>query len=221
MSAKIIIYSLLLISSFNFIKSYLKFNIPSNDDKCYGEEIFIEGNLLVKYDLTGFEKDFKGNEQKELFKNIKVFIKNEKNKIIYETDLKSRKEKFVIRIKEPGQYKVCARYNRPRRGRELNQNILMALKLRPDYNTKDLDNTLKSEDVTHFWAKIADVSKDIRPSIEAAKSELNEEDKTAKSIISSISLYYKLCLIQLAVIICVTAYTLYSYKDFFKKLSLV
>ena len=157
----------------------------------------------------------------ELFKNIKVFIKNEKNKIIYETDLKSRKEKFVIRIKEPGQYKVCARYNRPRRGRELNQNILMALKLRPDYNTKDLDNTLKSEDVTHFWAKIADVSKDIRPSIEAAKSELNEEDKTAKSIISSISLYYKLCLIQLAVIICVTAYTLYSYKDFFKKLSLV
>ena len=221
MSAKIIIYSLILISSFNFIKSYLKFNIPSNDDKCYGEEIFIEGNLLVKYDLTGFEKDFKGNEQKELFKNIKVFIKNEKNKIIYETDLKSRKEKFVIRIKEPGQYKVCARYNRPRRGRELNQNILMALKLRPDYNTKDLDNTLKSEDVTHFWAKIADVSKDIRPSIEAAKSELNEEDKTAKSIISSISLYYKLCLIQLAVIICVTAYTLYSYKDFFKKLSLV
>ena len=221
MSAKIIIYSLLLISSFNFIKSYLKFNIPSNDDKCYGEEIFIEGNLLVKYDLTGFEKDFKGNEQKELFKNIKVFIKNEKNKIIYETDLKSRKEKFVIRIKEPGQYKVCARYNRPRRGRELNQNILMALKLRPDYNTKDLDNTLKSEDITHFWAKIADVSKDIRPSIEAAKSELNEEDKTAKSIISSISLYYKLCLIQLAVIICVTAYTLYSYKDFFKKLSLV
>ena len=221
MSAKIIIYSLLLISSFNFIKSYLKFNIPSNDDKCYGEEIFIEGNLLVKYDLTGFEKDFKGNEQKELFKNIKVFIKNEKNKIIYETDLKSRKEKFVIRIKEPGQYKVCARYNRPRRGRELNQNILMALKLRPDYNTKDLDNTLKSEDVTHFWAKIADISKDIRPSIEAAKSELNEEDKTAKSIISSISLYYKLCLIQLAVIICVTAYTLYSYKDFFKKLSLV
>ena len=221
MSAKILIYLLLFISSFNFIKSYLKFNIPSNDDKCYGQEIYIEGNLLVKYDLTGFEKDFKDNEQKELFKNIKVFIKNEKNKNIYETELKSRKEKFALRIKEPGQYKVCARYYKPRRGRELNPNIMMALKLRTDYDNKNIENTLKTEDVTHFWQKISEVTKDIRPSIEAAKSELNEEDKTAKSIISSISLYYKLCFIQLAVIICLTAYTLFSYKDFFKKLSLV
>ena len=221
MSRIYLTHFLILISLFNIIESYLKFNIPSNHDKCYVQELYVEGNLLIKYDLTGFEKEFNENEQKNLFKNIKVFIKNEKNKNIYETDLKSRKEKFAIRIKEPGHYQICARYFKPRRSRDLSKNILMALKIRSDYDHKDLENSLMREDVDKFWKSIRELKREIRPSIEAAQLELNEEDKTAKSIISSIEIYYKLCVIQVAIVIILNIYVLVTYNDFFKEKSII
>ena len=59
------------------------------------------------------------------------------------------------------------------------------------------------------------------PSIESAKQELQEEDKTAKSIISSVNTYYKLCCVQLAIILIITIYTVVSYQDFFKRKSLI
>jgi hypothetical protein len=60
----------------------------------------------------------------------------------------------------------------------------MGLKIRNDYQYTELENSLHKEDVNNFWKKIRNLKKDIRPSIEAAKVELKEEDKTAKSIIS-------------------------------------
>ena len=221
MSRIFLTHFLILISLFNIIESYLKFNIPSDHDKCYGLEFYVEGSLLIKYDLTGFEKEYDENEQKNLFKNIKVFIKDNKNKNIYETDLKSRKEKFAIKVKEPGHYQVCARYFKPRRTRELSKNILMALKIRSDYDYKDLENSLMREDVDKFWKSIRELKREIRPSIEAAQLELNEEDKTAKSIISSIEIYYKLCVIQLAIVIILNIYVLVTYNDFFKEKSII
>ena len=221
MSNKYLTHFLILICLFNIISSYLKFNIPSGDDKCFSEELYVQGTLLIKYDLTGYEKDFNENEQKTLFKNIKVFIKNEDNKKIYETELKSRKEKFVYVIKEPGHYQVCARYNKPRRGRELPKNILMALKIRSDYDYKEFKEVLMREDVDKFWSNILSIKREIRPSIEAGKIEISEEDKTAKSIISSINAYYKLCVIQLAIVIVLNIYILVSYQDFFKKKSII
>ncbi len=59
------------------------------------------------------------------------------------------------------------------------------------------------------------------PSIEAAKKEIKEEDNTAKSIISSINTYYKLCCIQLVIIIVITIHTVVSYQDFFKRKSII
>ena len=222
MSKIYLIHLLILISLFNIIESYLKFTIPSDHDKCYGQDFYIDGNLLVKYDLTGFEKDFPTeNDQKNLFKNIKVFIKNNNGKIIYETELKSRKEKFAVRIKEEGHYQICAKYNKPRRSRDLSNNILMALKIRTDYGNKDIKEGLMREDVDHFWKRIREIKRDIRPTIEAAKIELTEEDKTAKNIISSVNIYYKLCCIQLAIVIILNIYILVSYKDFFKELSII
>jgi len=222
MSKIYLIHLLILISLFNIIESYLKFTIPSDHDKCYGQDFYIDGNLLVKYDLTGFEKDFPTeNDQKNLFKNIKVFIKNNNGKIIYETELKSRKEKFAIRIKEEGHYQICAKYNKPRRSRDLSNNILMALKIRTDYGNKDIKEGLMREDVDHFWKRIREIKRDIRPTIEAAKIELTEEDKTAKNIISSVNIYYKLCCIQLAIVIILNIYILVSYKDFFKEISII
>ena len=199
----------------------MKFNIPTDHDKCYGQDFYLEGNLLIKYDLTGFERDFNENEQKTLFQNIKVFIKNENNKNIYETELKSRKEKFAIRIKEPGHYQICARYFKPRRGRFLSSNVLMSLKIRTDYGNKDIKDGLMREDVNNFWKRIHEIKRDIRPSIEAAKIELIEEDKTAKGIISSVNIYYKLCCIQLAIVIILNIYILVTYKDFFKEVSII
>ena len=213
---------LILISIFNEIKSYLKFNIPSDYDKCFEKEVYSEGSILIKYDLTGYDKEFKNeNEQKNLFKNIKIFIKNKKNKNIYETELKSRKEKLAVKLQGPDRFKICARYNKPYRGRELNKDILLALKLTSNYDYKELNVNLKKSDVSNFWEKIYSIKRDMRDSIEAAKSEINDEDSSAKSMISSINLYYKLCCIQLSVIILLTIFNLWSYKDYFKKVSLI
>jgi len=221
MSKIYLTHLLILICLFNIIQSYLKFNVPSDHDKCYSQDFYLDGNLLIKYDLTGFERQFNEHERKNLFKNIKVFIKNEKNVNIYETELKSRKEKFALRIKEPGHYQICTRYFKPRRTKDLSRDILMALKIRTDYETKDIKDSLMREDVDNFWKRIREIKRDIRPSIEAAKIELNEEDKTAKGIFSSVNTYYKLCCIQLAIVIILNIYILVSYKDYFKEKSII
>ena len=211
----------LLLTSFNLIETSLKFNILSYREKCFSQELYLEGTILVRYDLTGFEKDFQENAQAELFKNIKIFVKNEKGQIFYETELKSRKEKFAILLKERGNYLICARYFRPRRGRELPNTVLMGLKIRNDYHYTNLDESLHKEDVNNFWKRIREIKRAIRPSIEASKLELKEEDKTAKSIIGSVNTYYVLCCFQLVIIIVITMYIIFSFQEFFKKKSII
>ena len=208
-------------NSLKFINSSLKFNIPSYRDKCFQTEIYLEGTLLIRYDLSGFERFFRGKEEQELFNNIKIFIKNEKGQNVYETSLKTRKEKFAVFLKEPQIYQICTRYIKPKRGKELPGFVMMGLKIRNDYHYTEIDNSLHKEDVNNFWKKIRNIQKDMIPSIEAAKIELNEEDKTAKSMISSINAYYKLCCLQLVIIIIITIYTIISYQDFFKKISII
>ena len=218
---KIIYIFLSLLLSFHFIESSLKFNIPSHKDKCFQQDVYLEGAVLIRYDLTGYEPFFKGPEQNQLFNSIKVFIKDEKGKNIYETNLKGRKDKFVVHITESQTYYICARYFKPRGGKELPPSVLFGLKIRNDYQYTDIDSTLHKNDVDNFWQKIRAIRKDMFPSIESAKQELQEEDKTAKSIISSVNTYYKLCCVQLAIILIITIYTVVSYQDFFKRKSLI
>ena len=213
--------SFLILITFNLIESSLKFYIPTQKDKCFQVETYFEGTLLVRYDLSGFDKDFKENQQKELFKNTKIFIKNEKGKNIYETELKSRKDKFVVHLKEAGVYQVCARYIKPRRESYLPSNISMGLKIRSDYQYTDIEQTLHKEDVSNFWKRIWEIKNEIRPSIEASKNELNEEDKTAKSMIHTIDTYHKLCCVQFALIIILAIYNIGYYKDYFKEISII
>ena len=211
----------LFLSLFIFIDSSLKFNIPTYRDKCFSQELYIEGTLLIRYDLTGFENDFKGTDQEELFKNIKIFIKDEKGYRVYETELKNRKDKFAVLLKNAGNYQICTRYFKPRRGRELSNKVLMGLKIRNDYQYKKLEESLLKENVNNFWKKIRDIKRDMTPTIEASRLELKAEDKTAKSIISSINTYYILCCVQLVIIVIVTIFTIVSYQDFFKTKSII
>ena len=203
------------------INCSLKFNIPSYKDKCFQQELYTNGAIQVRYDLNGHENYFKGKELDELFKNIKIFIKNEKGIIIYETTLKSRKDKFVVHIKETGVFYICARYFKPNRGRELPGSIVMGLKIRNDFYWTDLKKSVHQEDVQHFWAKIRDIKKDMFPTIESAKKEIIEEDNTAKAMVSSINTYYKLAVIQLIIVIIFSSLTVYKYKDFFKQKSII
>ena len=212
---------IIFLSSFILIETSLRFNIPSRRDKCFTQELYMEGTLLIRYDLIGYENFYKGNAEIELFKNIKIFIKDEKGTKIYETELKTRKDKFAVYLKERGNYQVCTQYFKPRRERELPNSVLMKLKIRNDYQYTNLEESIHKEDVNNFWGKIRDINHAIRPSIEASKLELKEEDKTAKSIISSINTYYLLCCFQLSIIIIITIYTIASYKEFFKEKSII
>ena len=213
--------TLLILITFDLIESSLKFYIPIKKDKCFQVETFFEGTVLVRYDLSGFDKGFKESQQKELFKNTKIFIKNEKGKNIYETELKSRKDKFAVHLKEPGAYQVCARYIIPSRGGYLPNNISMGLKIRNDYLFADIEQSLHRSDVNNFWRRIREIKNEIRPSIEASKNELNEEDKTAKSMIHTVDIYHKLCCVQFAIIIILAIYTVGYYKDYFKEISII
>ena len=76
-------------------------------------------------------------------------------------------------------------------------------------------------DVNNFWRRIRDIKNEIRPSIEASKNELNEEDKTAKSMIHSIDTYHKLCCVQFALIMILVIYNIGYYKDYFKEISII
>ena len=80
---------------------------------------------------------------------------------------------------------------------------------------------MHKSDVNNFWRKIREIKKDMLPSIESAKQELQEEDNTAKSIISCTNTYYKLCIIQLVIILVLSIYIVVTYQDFFKKKSLI
>ena len=211
----------LLFISFYFIKSSLKFNIPSYRDKCFQHDQYLPGALLLRYDLSGYDQYFKGPEERELFNNIKIFVKNQSGKNVFETTLKGKKDKIVVFLREADNYLVCARYYKPRRGKELPGNVLMGLKIRSDYDYTDVENSLHKEDINNFWKKIRLIKKDMQPSIESAKQELQEEDKTAKSMISSINTYYKLCCVQLVIILVLTIYIVVTYQDFFKKKSLI
>ena len=161
---QILNFLIIIFSYFNIINCSLRFNIPNYRDKCFIQELYVSGALQIRYHLSGFEKYFKGKEQEELFKNIKIFIKDEKGNRIHETSLKERKDKFVVLIKEAGQYQVCARYNKPYRGKELSGDIVLGLKIRNDFNFADLENSLQEEDVQHFWTKIRDIKKNVQNS---------------------------------------------------------
>jgi hypothetical protein len=213
--------SLLILIVFNLIESSLKFYLPTQKDKCFQVELYFEGTILVRYDLSVFDKDFKENQQKELFKNTKIFIKNGNGKNIYETELKSRKDKFAVFLKEPGVYQVCTRYIKQRRESYLPNNISMGLKIRSDYQYTDIDQSLHKSDVNNFWRRIREIKNEMRPSLEASKNELSEEDKTAKSMIHTIDTYHKLCYVQFALIIISVIYNIGYYKDYFKEISLI
>ena len=59
------------------------------------------------------------------------------------------------------------------------------------------------------------------PSLQAERKEIEEEDKTAKSIIKSIDLYYSLCYIQLVIIIIVNLSIVYYLRSFFKSKAII
>ena len=214
----------LLLESFNIIKSSLKFNIPSYRDKCFQQQIYLQGTLLVRYDLNGYQEYFKGTDEQELFKSIKIFIKNEKGQHIYETSLIGRKNKFAILLKEPQTYEICTRYYKPRNLRELPGFVVMSLKISNEYQyhlSQELGQNILRGEVDHFWKRIWVLKSDMKPTIESSQNEIKEEDKTAKSLISSAETYYKLSVIQLVIIIVITIYTIVSYQDFFKKKSII
>ena len=214
-------FILLFLTCFNIIKTSLKFNIPSYKDKCFEQVLYLEGTFLIRYDLTGFEQYFNAQEQQLLFNSIKIFIKDAQGNKVYETPLKSRKDKFAVLLKEWQTYHICVRYFKPRNLRELPGSVMMGLKIRNDYRYSDIEKGLLKEDVNNFWKKIIDIRKEFGPSIDSAKQEVLEEDKVAKSMISSINIYYKLCCFQMAFFIVATVHVIVSYQDFFKKKSII
>ena len=66
-----ILFNTLILSLFNLSVQSLKFNIPNNREKCFNEDIFTNGTLLIRYDLKGVEF-IKKESQEKVLQNIKL-----------------------------------------------------------------------------------------------------------------------------------------------------
>ena len=203
------IFSLL----FNFIYSSLKFNIPNNRDKCFSEEIFQEGTLLIRYDLKGIES-IKNEHQENVLKNIKLFVKDPTDKIIRELYLINRKGKFALQAQKEGLYKICARYYKTWSVKNLPNDVLLGIKLRSDYLYKDIENSIQIKDVKNIVEQINNLKYKVIPSISSSKKEIDEEDKIAKAIISTSNLYIILTLLQVILIFVIIFYQIFNLKRF-------
>ena len=194
-------------------QSSLKFNIPNNREKCFVEEIYNNGTLLIRYDLKGIDSIKKENQEKVL-QNIKLFVKNPKGNIIRELYLINRKGKFALHINMEGVYQICSKYYKIWSVTELPKDIVLGIKIRTDYDYKSLETSLEKKDVEQFLEEMRVLRAKVIPSITSSKVELDEEDKMAKAIISTSKLYFKLTIVQLVLIIIIAIYQIFNIKKF-------
>ena len=194
-------------------QSSLKFNIPNNREKCFVEEIYNNGTLLIRYDLKGIES-IKKEYQEKVLQNIKLFIKNPKGNIIRELYLINRKGKFALHVDMEGVYYICSKYYKIWSVTELPKDVVLGIKIRTDYDYKSLETSLEKKDVDHFLEELRVLRSKVIPSITSSKIELDEEDKMAKTIISTSKLYFKLAIIQLVLIVIIAIYQIFSIKKF-------
>ena len=215
-----IIFITLMFSFLNLSNQSLKFNIPNNREKCFTEEIYTNSTLLIRYDLKGVES-IKADNQEKVLKNIKLFLKNPKGKIIKELDLLNRKGKFAIYIDMEGVYQICSRYYKTWSVTELPKDVVLGIKIRTDYEYQSIESSLEKKDLAQFWEEIRILKGKVLPSISSSKVELDEEDKMAKTIISTSKLYLKLSIIQLILIIIIAFYQIFNIKNFLMKKQII
>ena len=198
-----------------FSNSYssLKFNIPNNREKCFAQELYLEGTLMVRYDLKGIES-IKPEFQEKAIKNIKIFVKNEKGKNIHELFLNSPKGKFVVHIQDSGIYFICAKYHKTWSLQELPKDVMLGIKLRNDFDYKEIEGSIHKKDLDDFIGSMMVVKRNVIPSIHVSKMELDEEDRTAKAIISTSTLYFKLTIVQMILIIIIAFYQIFNLRKF-------
>ena len=207
------IYTLLFFSFFNFCTPSLKFNIPNNRDKCFTEEIYTNGTLLIRYDLKGIEL-IRPEHQEKVLKNIKIFVKNPKGIIVRELYLTDRKGKFALLTDMEGTYQICSRYYKSWSITELPKDVLLGIKIRTDYDYQPLESSLEKKDIDRFLEEMRILKSKVVPSITSSKAELDEEDKMAKAIISTSKLYFNLTIVQLVLIVIIAFYQIFSVKQF-------
>ena len=215
-----ILFITLIFSFFNLSNQSLKFNIPNNREKCFTEEIYSNGTLLIRYDLKGVES-IKTENQERAMKNIKLFVKNPKGKIIKELNLFERKGKFALYIDMEGVYQICSRYYKTWSITELPKDVVLGIKIRTDYEYQSLETSLEKKDLDKFWEELRILKGKVFPSISSSQVELDEEDKMAKTIISTSKLYLKLSIIQLILIIIIAVYQIFNIKNFLLKKQII
>ena len=191
----------------------MKFNIPNNREKCFVEELYMKGTLLVRYDLKGIES-IKPENQEKAIKNIKIFVKNEKGKNLHELFLNSPKGKFAVNIQERGSYFICTKYHKTWSLQELPKDVMLGIKIRNDFEYKEIESSLHKKDLDDFVGSMMLVKRNVIPSIAVSKMELDEEDKTAKAIISTSTLYFKLTIVQMILIIIIAFYQIFNLRKF-------
>ena len=215
-----IYFLLIFLTLFNYCFPSLKFNIPNNREKCFHEEIYSFGTLLIRYDLKGVDSIIEKYREKVL-NNIKIFVKDPKGKIIHESNLINKKGKFSINAEKEGHYYICSRYYKIWGMSDLPKDLLLGIKIRSDFSYKNVDEALKSKDVNNFLDQINSLKYKVIGPISSSKKEIDEEDKMAKAIISTSNLYFMLSIVQMVLIIIIAIYQIFNTKKFLSNKRLI
>ena len=215
-----IIYTFLIFTILKACTPSLKFSIPNNREKCFIEEIYTNGTLLIRYDLKGIEY-IKPELHEKVLKNIKLFVKDPKGKIVRELYLINPKGKFALHTDLEGFYQICSKYYKSWSVSELSKEVMLGIKIRTDYDYSPIDSPLEKKDLEHFYEQMRMLRSKVLPSITSSKNEIDEEDKMAKAIISTSKLYFKLTIIQLVLIVIIAVYQIFSIKNFLQSKQII
>lgn len=192
----------------------LKFNIPTLREKCFQADIYIPGNILVRYDITGLSSTYSESQVKEILHKTEVFIKNINGTIMTGRRLDNRKDKFVTHLKESGAYFICAYYKGTDFAKKLPNDVLMSLKIRTDYEYTRTDKFMNKKELDNFKEKIKIIKKNTFNTVKEELREIEEESKIEKSIYGSSSLFKKLTILQLIAILIIGVFHAYNFRKF-------
>ena len=199
--------------------SPLLFILKQGEERCLIDEFFEQNFFVVKHKI--FTEDKKNLTS--FLPNIRLIVKSvETNKMLYNSHLRSVKDKISPKVQEAGLYRVCLYVNTkiPKEMSELK--IFANMKITSDnMENVDFSNKIKAEDVNRMFKKANSILKIISQSNEYQKEQINVENENSLLTLSNTRIYKYLNLGQIFVSAIIGIIQMNNFRKFLKSRNIV
>lgn len=210
----------IIIVSFLFQNAFcsLKFVIQNKEKRCFIENVDGAGVFMVKYNVGGFESETTEEEERHVSENFRFDVHKDGNDKypFFSFTIKNKKGKQAINTEGIKEIKICFTYEKgiSRKVKD-HKDLYIGLKFYAE-NTQEQysEQSLTKDAVNSFRGKVNLIKSIFNPFLVSQKTEMDQEDQTAKTIISTSTMYYYLAFIQIGIMLLVTL----RYITMFKKM---